>query len=151
MPIRLIAAVLVCVVVSVTGVAQDKPKDDSKAIQGDWAWDPAEKQSDALPPATLDRIVIKGDKLIFHYRIMDKPSISETKFKLDPKASPKKIDFTPTEGANKGKTYLGLYELKDGRLKICYRGPGSSRPKDFNDKLDGNDATTFIFLKTGAS
>jgi uncharacterized protein (TIGR03067 family) len=148
---RILVTALVCVIVTLQARAEDKPKEDAKAIQGDWAWDPAEKQSDARPVVLLDRIAIKGDKLTFHYRLGDQVSKSETKFKLDPKATPKRIDFTPTEGGNKGKTYLGLYELKDGQLKICYRGPGSSRPKSFKDKADGTDGTVFIFLKVGAS
>ena len=70
-------------------------------------------------------------------------------FKLDPEASPKEIDFTPTDkdNPNKGKAYLGLYEVTAGRLRICYRGPGSTRPKDFNDKSAGNEVTTFVVLK----
>jgi hypothetical protein len=47
----------------------------------------------------------------------------------------------PTEGANKGKTYLGLYDFKEGRLWFCYRGPESTRPKNFNDKP--NNFSTF--------
>jgi uncharacterized protein (TIGR03067 family) len=65
---------------------------------------------------------------------------------LDPKAAPKQIDFAPTEGASKGQTYLGLYEVADGRLRLCYRGPGSTRPKDFEDKSAGNAVTVFISL-----
>jgi hypothetical protein len=40
-----------------------------------------------------------------------------------------------------------LYEFKDGKLRVCYRGPGSTRPKDFDDMADGNMATTFFVLK----
>jgi hypothetical protein len=48
--------------------------------------------------------------------------------------------------ANKGRTYEGLYEVKDGKLRICYRGPDSTRPKDFEDTSAGNTRTTFISL-----
>ena len=51
----------------------------------------------------------------------------------------------------KGKTYLGLYEFKDRELRICYRGPGSSRPKDFADKAADGSSTVFIVLKPSAA
>ena len=43
-------------------------------------------------------------------------------FVLDPGKDPKAIDVTSLVGPHKGKTDLGIYELKDGRLKICLRG-----------------------------
>jgi uncharacterized protein (TIGR03067 family) len=97
----------------------------------------------------LERVVIKGDTLTFHYNLDGKKFTSATKFKLDPTASPKQIDFTPTAGGNKGRTYLGLYEVKAEQLKLCYRGPESTRPKDFDDEHDPNTngTTTFIVLK----
>jgi uncharacterized protein (TIGR03067 family) len=144
---RTLAAAVVCLLWDLSGVAQNTPKGDAQLVQGSWDWDPAAKQSDAKPVILLERVVIKGDMLTFHYNLDGKKSTSPTKFKLDSTASPKRLDFTPTGGSNKGKTYLGLYEVKPQHLKICYRGPGSTRPKDFNDKLDGNDGTVFIVLK----
>ena len=72
-----------------------------------------------------------------------------TSVQAEPDRLPKEIDFTPTEGGNKGKTYRGLYEVKAGRLRFCYRGPGSSRPRDFSDQHDPktNGGTVFIVLK----
>jgi uncharacterized protein (TIGR03067 family) len=145
---RVLAVVAICSL-GFMSVAQDKPKDDSLLVQGIWDWDPAAKQSDAKPVVLLERVVIKGDTLTFHYSRNGKKFTTPTEFKLDPKRSPKEIDFTPTEegNANKGKTYLGLYEVKAGQLRICYRGPGSTRPKNFNDMSAGNDVTTFLTFK----
>ena len=133
-----------------SGIAKDKPLDDKTRIQGNWEWDPAAKQSDAEPVVLVERIVIKGDVLTFHYSFDGKPFTTPTTFTLNPKATPGEIDFTPTDkdNANKGKVYLGRYEFKDGKLRICYRGPGSTRPKNFDDKKAGSDATTFITVKT---
>jgi uncharacterized protein (TIGR03067 family) len=146
MSIRLIAVLVVCLCWGIAGTAQDKSKDDTHRIQGTWDWDPAEAQSDAEPQVILERVVIKGNKLTFHYQLGDQRFTSTTEFKLNPQKGPKEIDFTPLEGANKGKTYLGLYEIMKGRLKICYRGPGSTRPKDFDDKVEGNNGTAFVHL-----
>jgi hypothetical protein len=40
------------------------------------------------------------------------------------------------QGKQAGQTDPGIYELKDGRLRICYRAPGNKegkRPQDFSD------------------
>jgi uncharacterized protein (TIGR03067 family) len=145
---RVLALALMCAI-GFVGLAQEKPKEDAQLLQGSWDWDPAAKQSDAEPVVLLERIVIKGDSLKFHYSLDGKKFVTATEYKIDPTKSPKQINFAPTDkdNAGKGLTYFGLYELKDGQLKICYRGPGSTRPKSFNDKADGNNGTTFITLK----
>src|SRR5262245_56738334 len=46
---------------------------------------------------------------------------SKMAFSLNPGKSPKQIDVTALDGPQKGKMGLGIYELKDGRLRICLR------------------------------
>jgi uncharacterized protein (TIGR03067 family) len=132
-----------------TAAAEDKTKEDLKLLQGIWDWDPAAKQSEAEPVVLVERVVIKGDTLTIHYSLDGKKFGTPTEFKIDATASPKQINFAATDkdNAGRGLTYFGLYELKAGQLKICYRGPGSSRPKSFDDKGDGNNATSFLTLK----
>ncbi len=127
---------------------RSKEKGDPAAasLQGTWDWDPATPQSDARPRVLLERVVIEGETLTFHYLAAGTRSTCSTKFKLDSKARPRWIDFVPIEGPNKAKAYLGLYQLADGKLRICYRGPESTRPKDFEDKSSGNEVTVFIGL-----
>jgi uncharacterized protein (TIGR03067 family) len=132
-------------------LAQDPPKGDAELLRSSWDWDPAAKQSDAEPVVLLERIVIKDNILTFHYSLDGKTFTTPTEFTLESTANPKTIDFSPTDknNDNRGKAYLGIYELKAGQLKIGYRGPGSTRPKDFDDKQDRktNALTTFIQLK----
>ena len=59
-------------------------------------------------------------------------------FKLDPGLSPKAIDLTAVSGGResgpnpKPETIPGIYELEDGRLRICMRDTGvGGRPKEF--------------------
>jgi uncharacterized protein (TIGR03067 family) len=126
------------------------PKVDTqvKQLQGTWDWNPDFPQSDAEPRIDLLRVVIKDDVLTFHYAFRGERFSVATRFKLNLKAMPKEMDFTPTEGNVKGKTYLARYEMKDNQLKICYRGPGRSRPTDFDDKRERGHATVFIYLKS---
>jgi uncharacterized protein (TIGR03067 family) len=125
--------------------ADEKPGADEKAVQG--SWNLKARGKPAEPDVICEKVVFKGDKLTFHYKLGDQRSTSECTFKLDPTSSPKAIDFTPTDGGNKGKPYLGLYEFKDGELCICYRGPGSTRPKSFNDSSAGNAVTVIYWFE----
>jgi uncharacterized protein (TIGR03067 family) len=150
MSIRAVVVIAFCSFISVPDLPSEKPTGDALAMQGSWSWDVAYKQSDAQPLILLERVVIKGNRLTFHYRSGERPGgrfTIENIFKLDQPAIPKRIDFMPLSGANKGKAYEGLYDLQPGQMKICYRGPGSTRPRDFRDKLEGNSSTTFIYLK----
>lgn len=142
-----LALIAICTV-GLCGMAEDQPKDVQR-IQGSWDWDPNARQSDAEPVILVERVVIKGDTLTIHYKMDGVRFTTPTKFTLNAAGSPREIDFTPTDKANSnfGKNYLGLYEVKEGQLKICYRGPGSTRPKSFNDTFTGTDQTTFLVLK----
>ena len=51
---------------------------------------------------------------------------------IDPTMKPKAIDLTGTEGDDKGKTVLGIYEIGDGERKVCYTTAGTQRPDDFS-------------------
>ena len=51
---------------------------------------------------------------------------------IDPTKKPKAIDLTETEGDDKGKTALGIYELGDDERKVCYAKAGMERPADFS-------------------
>ena len=46
------------------------------------------------------------------------------------------MDIVGTDGPNKGKTILGIYELKEDTLRICYDLTGKGRPTEFVTKKD---------------
>ena len=140
MRIQFKAGCALVMLISLSGAGQTRQKDDKDALQGNWV--PVE-QSDTAN-CSYERLVFKGETLTFHALTEGQPERAETKFKLDPKAEPKAIDFIPTKGGAKAKTYLGIYEITDGRLKIWYRGPGEARPEDFNRRAA---RVYFIVLK----
>ena len=53
---------------------------------------------------------------------------------IDPMSQPKTIDFVPTEGANAGQTYLGIYQIEGDARKVCFAPPGKDRPTEFASK-----------------
>lgn len=56
--------------------------------------------------------------------------------KLEPASKPMAIDITGTEGPNKGKTFLAIYELTGDTLQICYDLSGKERPTEFKTAKD---------------
>jgi uncharacterized protein (TIGR03067 family) len=51
---------------------------------------------------------------------------------IDPTKKPKTVDLTVTEGEDKGKTVLGIYEFSgDDTRKVCLATAGKERPTKF--------------------
>jgi uncharacterized protein (TIGR03067 family) len=53
---------------------------------------------------------------------------SKSTYKVDPAKDPKTIDIMVSEGPLSGKTFLGVYEFKDGKVRIAAKE--GERPKD---------------------
>lgn len=115
-------------------------KEDAK-MDGTWVIATAELAGTKIDDA------LKGTKLIVRdgqYTLKTAQGTDQGTVKLDAAKSPKEIDVTGTEGPNKGKTFLAIYEItKDGGLKVCYDLSGKARPTEFKTKPD-----TLLFLAT---
>lgn len=109
-------------------------KKELELLQGAWKVTSAER--DGKPDDLSKNAVItftKDSKLTV--KLADGKSAASS-FKLDPAQKPKAIDYTPTDGPDKGKTHLGIYSLEGDTLKICRADAGKERPKDFTTKAD---------------
>jgi RNA polymerase sigma-70 factor (ECF subfamily) len=116
---------------------EKKPEEDAaarelKALQGDWKV--VGLAEDGRKPATAEemkgmRWTFKGSRLYGCDPRTKSTDMGEVR--LDPGKNPKHIDLVGTEGANKGKTLLGIYKREQGRLIICLRDPGKERPTEF--------------------
>jgi uncharacterized protein (TIGR03067 family) len=66
------------------------------------------------------------------------------RYTVDVGQSPKTIDYAITAGGAKGKTQYGIYERDGELLRICYAGPGKTRPTDFTSATgDGKTVTVW--------
>jgi uncharacterized protein (TIGR03067 family) len=77
-----------------------------------------------------NRLILQGDQFISRHG-------SQTQrghYKIDPSRSPKTIDVIFSEGHDKGKTLLGIYELSADIYKVCLNMDDQSRPKEFASK-----------------
>ena len=102
---------------------------DIKAVEGKWVMKSAEIAGVKLPDEQVKTIslVLEGEK----YTVNVGDKVDKGTVKIDATTKPKTIDIKGTDGPNKGKTMLAIYELKDDTLRVCYDLTGKERPKDF--------------------
>ncbi|MFI5456654.1 MAG: TIGR03067 domain-containing protein [Isosphaerales bacterium] len=105
-----------------------------QAFEGSWRFDSIQAGGNDLPADSLktSRLICKGRD----FTAVSPEGTDHGTFSVDVSKSPKTIDVTFTEGANKGQTLRGIYVLKDDTYKVCMAVPGKDRPKAFETKPD---------------
>jgi uncharacterized protein (TIGR03067 family) len=108
-----------------------------KEMEGSWTVVSMEFQGKKIPDEKVKELnlqmVFKGDKYSQH---TGGKLDEEGTLKLDPSKKPPTIDLSIETGKDKGKTQLGVYELKGDTLRVSLARPGSTdRPKS----LAGDD------------
>jgi uncharacterized protein (TIGR03067 family) len=123
--------------------AQEAAKKDLMKLQGSWSMVSATQDGQEAPKDLVkgSKRVCKDDELTV---TIDDRLYMKATIVLDPSKKPKAIDYTVTEGFNKGKKLLGIYEVKENTLKFCFARPGKDRPKDFTaDTGSGRTASVW--------
>jgi uncharacterized protein (TIGR03067 family) len=102
-------------------------KDDT--LDGTWLPSSAELAGKQFPDEVRKtiKLVVKGDK----YTVTVGKDVDQGTVKLNPAAKPKAMDITGSDGPNKGKTILAIYERKGDTLRVCYDLSGKNRPTEF--------------------
>jgi uncharacterized protein (TIGR03067 family) len=115
-------------------VTDDCLKKESDTFQGTWALMSAERDGKKISDADKTiKLEITGTR----YRLIDVSSAvigHRGTFLLDPTRKAKATDMTVTEGNDKGKTFLGIYELSANDYKVCIAPSNRERPKEFASK-----------------
>jgi len=106
--------------------------DDVERLQGTWNFVLLEVEGAKLPEAMLSgsKIIIKGE----NFKSISAGVTYEGKIKIDPAKTPRTLDLIFTDGPEKGRTSLGIYDLTGDDLKICLSLAGSTRPTEFVSK-----------------
>jgi uncharacterized protein (TIGR03067 family) len=111
-------------------LADDDAKKELAALNGTWKAEALTQDGEEAPPNFLKQITftIKDGK----YTVtVDGKELESGTIKLDPGKKPKTIDFEIASGNDKGKTQIGIYELKDDTLKFAMSRPGKKeRPAE---------------------
>jgi uncharacterized protein (TIGR03067 family) len=119
----------------------DNVKEDDRAIDGTWREESAE-----LGGQDLSDEVRKSIKLAFgdgKYTVLAGQKPDSGTLKLDPSKKPMTVDFTASEGPNKGKTIFAIYERSGDKLRLCYDLNSDVRPSEFKTAKG-----THLFLAT---
>jgi uncharacterized protein (TIGR03067 family) len=122
------AALAMGIVLSIT-LAKGEDKASGDNIDGTWLPKAAELGGKPWPEQfrKITKLIVEGE----NYTVMVGNAPDKGTIKLDPSATPKTLDITGTEGPNKGKTILAIYEHDGDALRICYDLSGKSRPGEF--------------------
>jgi len=121
-------------------VLGDDAKKDESTINGTWKATSAELSGKKFPKEAAEGITLtlKNGEYDVEAESPDHGTV-----KYDDSAKPKEMDIKGTEGPNKGKTFLAIYELSGDKLKICYDLSGETRPTEFKTQPN-----TKLFLVT---
>jgi uncharacterized protein (TIGR03067 family) len=108
--------------------------DDRDRLQGSWTMASVVLDGMAVPTeyAKTGRLEVDEDR----YAVTLGVTIAST-FRLDEMQSPRQIDFTFTDGPQKGQTVRGIYEIDGDTYRLC-RGlrPEIQRPGKFDSPPD---------------
>ncbi len=130
--------VIIVASLAVSGIVRGEDKKDGgddvlKKIQGTWKFVSQEMDGKAIPKEDLAKqtITFDGDKWTVR---RDGKVIQAGTHKFNTAKKPTQVDAAVTEGEGKGNTMLGIFEMKDETLKVCFDPKGKERPSDFSSK-----------------
>ena len=131
-----IPIILMIAVVSFIACAADPsadPKADAYPQGGTWKPISAVLSGVKLPKAAVDAITLRVSGADYEVTVGGERVPDRGTHKLDGSTTPKRITITSTNGPNKGKTFLGIYEVMDtNSMRVCYDLSGTEFPKEFN-------------------
>lgn len=128
----LVAVLASLITTTVSGAAADRatpPATQLSELEGTWLPSAAEVAGKPFPDEVRKSIslVVSGDQ----YTVTVGAGVDKGTLKFDPSTTPKSLDIIGTDGPNKGKTFLCIYERTGDTVKICYDLTGAARPKEF--------------------
>jgi len=114
---------------------------DGAGNDGVWLPSAAELGGQPFPDEVRKsmKLVIKDGK----YTVTVGQAVDQGTVKLNPSAKPKQMEITGTDGPNKGKTFLAIYERDGDTLRVCYDLSGKSYPTEFKSNAENK-----LFLVT---
>jgi uncharacterized protein (TIGR03067 family) len=113
--------------------AEDANRKDLERLQGDWQAVSMTIDGMPLPDDDAQALfrTIKGKQYtVFHFS----KQLGRGTFTIDASARPRRIDARPDGPAGKAGPMLGIYEIEDGRFRICFAAAGKDRPTNFAAK-----------------
>ena len=128
--------------VAVTGLAagDDKGKavkEDRKQYEGTWQVVSLEVDGNTMTVDDAKKITVVNEADGQWAIEVEGKVIARGTSEIDLTKKPKAVDLTVTEGDDKGKTVLGIYEIGEDTRKVCLGQPGKERPAEFSSTEGG--------------
>jgi uncharacterized protein (TIGR03067 family) len=136
MKVRFAVLALVPLLLAAHAPQEDAAKKDLQAMQGNWNMVAYVVAGKPTPPAELTKIHLTVKNNVSTFAIGK--TTSHGTYVLDATKKPKTIDIDLTDGPDKGKKKLGIYEFEKENLKICVAAVGAPRPTEFKGGKDNN-------------
>jgi len=118
-------------------LAADQNKDDAtkkeyQKFEGTWIFESIEVEGNKVPTEDVkSKLICKGNE----FTLQSAEATYKGTFKVDISKKPKQIDVLFSEGPEKGKTSLGIYELEGDTYKVCIGlADNQNRPTEFVSK-----------------
>lgn len=126
-------------------VAADTAKVDEK-LNGSYVGGGGETNGKPFTKEELKdfKLTIKGNQYTLNTGTGESVQGIQT---VDTTKSPKNIDATDGSGRNKGKTILGIYEIKGDEFKCSFSPPGKPRPTKFTTEKDESGQWVHIWKR----
>lgn len=103
---------------------------DQAAYAGTWRVVTIEADGTPQPARDRNIIVVNRDDGSWTMTIDGREASSGTST-IDPLATPPEIDIEVTAGDGAGSKISGIYELGENCRRLCFRGAGEWRPREF--------------------
>ncbi len=146
----MVRGVFVMLVLAVVAVADEKPKkmadpvkEDTKALQGTWVVESAERDGEDLSRIKGNKLVVKDNLFTIH------AGTNELKgnFTIDPSKKIKTMDMQHDEGLLFNKNWEAIYKLDGDTLTICYTEADSGRERPDSFSTMSGQCRLLIMLK----
>jgi uncharacterized protein (TIGR03067 family) len=116
-------------------------------IEGTWTMVSAQRDGQPMPKSYIAgaKRIAKGDETTV---LINGAVFLSARISVDPSKKPKTIDYLLTNGANRNKTQLGIYELNGDRLTLCFAKTNQERPDNFSADA-GSGRTLSVWKLSG--
>jgi uncharacterized protein (TIGR03067 family) len=123
-------------------IGADDTKKDIERLEGTWKFISVEANGMKLPQDQFKDsfLVIKGND----FTATMAGNTSKGTYKIDASKKPKTLDIAFTEGAEKGTSMQGIYEIEGDVYKVCFNLSGKGRPKEFSSKPDNGNVLEIL-------
>lgn len=138
MKTHLLVALAVGLLIAADG-GKDMATKPGQRLEGTWMITSVVRNDNPLSEDRLNeaKFIFQAERFV--QKLGDK-TLAKGTFRLDPDKKPAAIDLTMSEGEDKDKSILGIYQVEDDVLRICGAAPGQDRPTEFAAR-DGSGHT----------